>query len=187
MIRSACISLLLHASICVAQGMNEAKIEGQPLQYIKEGAVNGCGVRLFSFELNQDLMTGQGWDGSINVWASGVANVKGLTYDLNIKEMESGKRPKHGEIEKFWLKAPGSRATTPRDGKIFPGEDAGSILYVTEIDVALALFDAVFQDKSITVGLRRKGERSDRLYFGRAKLSDAERQQLILCMGEVSR
>lgn len=60
---------------------------------------------------------------------TGVAAVKGTSFDFDVKKVGTGEKPRTVPIETVWLKAPNLPATTSRTGKIYDGEDAGSKIY----------------------------------------------------------
>lgn len=187
-IAMASIALLcLLPWISSAQNLLEARIEGQPLIYLKDGNIEGCGVRLFAFQLDPVGSAGTGWDVSFNFWTNGLATAKGLAYDIDVRELKAGKKPKNARLERFWIKAPNVSATQPRENRIFPGDDAGSIMYAIGLDTAIDLLKATFAKETLTVSIRRAGERTERLYFGIPSLSDAEREQLMNCVSEAAR
>ena len=70
----ACVALN-----AAAQGVVPTEMNGQPLQYMKDGKVIGCGIRIIagralgddSFEFSEV---------SVNLYASGTALIKGVAY-----------------------------------------------------------------------------------------------------------
>jgi hypothetical protein len=174
-------------SISSAQNLLEARIDGQPLIYLKEGNIQGCGVRLFSVQLDAVGSTGKSWDVSFSYWTNGLAVAKGLAYDIDVRELKAGKKPRNARLEQFSIKAPNVSATRPRENRILSGEEAGSIMYVIDLGTALDLFKAIAAKETFTVSIRRPEERTDRLYFGIPALTDTEREQLMNCVGEAAR
>lgn len=179
--------LIFLPAMGIAQALEEASIEGQPLVYMKDGKADGCGIRLISIRSDPAGNTGTAWDVSFNFWRSGLATVKGLSYNIDVRAVSAGKKPTNASLAQFWIKAPATIATRPLDNKFHPGEDPGSIIYAVPLDTAIDLFKATVDKQRLTVGIRRTGERGERLYFGEVALTKAEREQVLQCISDVAR
>jgi hypothetical protein len=155
--------------------------------YMKAGKVDACGIRVLGVTINADLATGLGVDGSINIYASGLSAVKGLSYDVKVGALKAGAKPRGVPLESFWFKAPGQDATHPIDGKFHDGEDIGSKLYVAKAETILEIYKAIIDGQALTIGVKRTQERSERIYFGRVKMSEEEHRQAITCLAELLR
>ena len=144
---AGCLSLALcgFCNVAFGQAAEEAQITGQPLMYMKSGKVDGCGIRFIAVLIDPTLRGGRGVDGSINLWASGAAVVKGLSYDIDVAAMRSGTKAKRAQVERFWLKAPGQPATNPADGRFHNSDDEGAKLYGVKFDEGFELYKAAFE------------------------------------------
>lgn len=71
---------LFASGVTQAQNVIPLQISGQPLQYMKDGTVTGCGVRMVGV---RPTAPGRAeiFDVSINVYTSGVSVLKGLSYN----------------------------------------------------------------------------------------------------------
>jgi hypothetical protein len=155
--------------------------------YMKSGKVDGCGIRFIAVLIDPTLRGGRGVDGSINLWASGAAVVKGLSYDIDVAAMRSGTKAKRAQVERFWLKAPGQPATNPADGRFHNSDDEGAKLYGVKFDEGFELYKAAFEGALITIGVKRSNERGERLYFGKVDMSDGEKAQALSCLSELGK
>src|SRR5688572_21265738 len=95
-----CLGLLLNTGAW-GQHVVQAQIEGQPLVYVREGAVNGCGVRLFGGQAGT-VGAVPYFDVSFNLWRNGAGIVKAMSYDLRVEELAAGKRPVGLPISSAW-------------------------------------------------------------------------------------
>jgi hypothetical protein len=174
---SICVAPFAHAQVA-----EEANLTGQPLMYMKNGQVDGCGVRLIGIVVASNLKKAEAIDGSVNVTMDGYGTVKGLSYDMIPgKAMERRNIP----IERFWLKAPGSEATHPRDGQFHKTDDVGGRMYIVSVDAALQVLIAAVTDKTINVGLKRTPELRERIYFGRVEMTQGEKDQVLSCLDDL--
>jgi hypothetical protein len=167
----------------------EALIMGQPLQYMKEGHVNGCGVRLFGLVNPNKERDTEGFDVSFNLYLPGFGLIKGgglnVTADDFAKRRTGKRKPKPKSL---WLKAAGLRATQPRDGGVLQAEDPPeAAMYVTSgIESVVGLFGAIFVGKPIQVGILQHNEPVERVYYGPVALKDSEKAEIAGCIEELS-
>lgn len=168
-----------------AQSMEEAQISAQPLVYMKQGKLEGCGIRFIGVLLAPNLKTGRGLDTSVNIWTTGMAAAKGLSYDIDVAALRAGGKTNRAPINSFWIKAPDSNATSPLEGRINDSDDAGGKIYLIAFDSALPIFRAVIEEKSLMFGVGRQNETGEKIYFGVAKLSKAELEQITQCLREM--
>jgi hypothetical protein len=113
--------------------------------------------------------------------------VKGLSYDVDVAAMRAGSKPRAAQLERFWIKAPEANATHPEDGRFHDSEDVGGKIYSVSFEAGLAIYKAIFDGASIAIGLKRIEERGDRIYFGKVDMSEAEKQQAIGCLVELTK
>ena len=181
----------LHAS---SQDVVETGLDGQALVYMKDGVIDGCGIRVLVVDLpaayNQvSLITA--YDVSFNLKPSGLAVVQARSTDATLSDYESGDKNRRRAIapEKFWLKASGARPTAPdkrMNGTMLPGDDRGSVVYLSELDSVIALFTAHGARKPISMGVIRPGMRTERVFSGQINMSDSERKQVSSCLDELA-
>lgn len=184
------LAAVVFAFLCsgpLAQGMHEAVIVGQPMQYMKDGRVSGCGVRLIGLVSPATNNPAIGFDVSFNLDFEGFGFVKGgglrVYYDGTGRAIQERKVIKP---IKLWIRAPGHAATMPAGGRVFDGQDPPQmIMYATSIDSSAALFLAVSQRRSVQVGVHFLGEATERVFYGVAVLSESESGQLGACISEI--
>lgn len=179
-------ALILGATILVgqAQTMIEANLTGQPLSYQKNGVVTGCGMRIFAFVQTPGSQMGRVLDASFNFWDGGQSLVKAIFSEYDAQALQRGQKMRALPISRVWLKASGSKATDPLNGKVSPGEDEHSIIYATSLDSVLDLFLTVLDKQPISIGLQQKTDKQERIYFGTVALTDSEARQVRLCLDE---
>lgn len=172
-----------------AQNVVTADLRGQPLVYLKGGKLSGCGIRVIIVDTPPKLTDATQvpvWDFSFNLYLPGTAAVKIGSYNVSANEIRSGKfeaKPKNVPTAMGWLKAPNSEATNPLNG-VGKSEDAGFILYSTELDSVLALFKAQLDQSAVLVGTRREGAKMDRIFSGPIAMSETENAQIVQCLKE---
>lgn len=184
---AACLAFV--ARLALAQMMISATISGQALQYMKDGRVSGCGIRMVGIEGVRASGPMVVFDASFNTVLPGLGTVKGDSQLVTLAQMQAGQsgqmRPRPVA---FWIRAPGSRATQPREGRmigaITPPE---AVMYVTDrLDDVMALFTAVASGKPIQVGIRQRGESVDRVFYGTVTLSDGDRGTVHQCFSDLA-
>jgi hypothetical protein len=177
-----------------SQNVVETGLDGQALVYMKDGAIDGCGVRVLVVDVpaaydQASLITA--YDVSFNLKPSGVAVVQARSTDATLSDYESGDKNRRKAVapDKFWLKASGARATAPvekMNGKMLPGADRGTVVYVSDRDSVTALFAAHGARKPITMGVIRPGMRTERVFSGQINMSDSERKQVAACLDRLA-
>lgn len=185
--RLAASGILLTPSALMAQNVIPTNMEGQPLMYMKDGAVNGCGLRIIGGNPSQTSAIVNMFDVSINVYRSEGAMVKIVSYSTTVAELQTNKPPKTIKVKSGWLKTPGEKATDPGVNPAVSGDDPNSILYRTSIDSAISIFTAYARQQPISVGIFRAADTSERVYYGRINMSSQEMEQHRSCIQELSR
>jgi hypothetical protein len=176
-----CLSMYV-APFAAAQTAVEAQLSGQPLMYMKDGKVDGCGIRLVGVVVLSTLKDGIALDASVNIYNTGVGVVKALSYDVTLGAGQAGSKHRTMAIDRFWLKSPSGEATHPQDGQFHKTDDGGGRLYTVTVEDALNLLLAAATGNVVTLGLKRSAESHERIYFGRAKMTEGEKNQVISCM-----
>lgn len=166
-----------------AQNMDALDFELQPLQYMRQGEVDACGARLFGAIPWGGTNQGRGVDISVNLRREG-ALVKALTYDI---ALSTGAKPtiRSVPIETAWIRAQGKKAARPIDGKPKSGETPDSIIFLVDMEAAADALIAVLDRRQIQVGIKRKAESGERIFYGVAKAAEGDMQQLAMCMKEL--
>lgn len=172
-----------------AQNVISAPMLGQPLVYMKDGALYGCGVRLIVVDSpkNPTAAPVAVYDLSFNLHMPGTGIMKGGSMDVPSSQIHSGQLDKNKtkpvQLAAFWLKAKENPATSPLQGTA-KGADAGTILYAADLDAVFPLFNAQVRGEPLLVGTKRQGAKTERLFTGVVKMKDDEQEQLNQCMKE---
>jgi hypothetical protein len=174
----------------VAQNVIPGDMRGQPLVYVKEGKIYGCGIRFILVDVPQNLgdqSVVSTYDLSFNLYMPIHPVVKGGSYDVTAADFKRGNLSKVKPIapSTIWLKADGARATAPQMGHITKSDDPGFFLYTTDLDPILALFGAFNRKEVILVGTKRPGARSERVFSGSIEMEPAERERVSSCIVEL--
>lgn len=180
------LCLVLMASSALAQAVFPSDIRGQPLMYMKDGIVEGCGVRFLIIDIVPGRNVVPVYDMSFNLYRT-FAAVKAGSYDVHIDELRAGKpmgTEKRVSLTTAWLKAANTPATTPLNG-MHQSDDKGFFLYEADVERVTPLFLAVMRGESISVGARREKDKGDRIFAGPVKLDPAELEQLTQCAAEL--
>lgn len=176
----------LHGS--AAQNVHPTKLVGQPLMYMKEGSVVGCGIRTVG---GQPAGYGPIWkwvDASVNVYVGGGGLVKMISYDENVERMNAGirEKPKPLRVQSGWFKAQGARATTPFEGAVGRAGDGESLIYGTDLATSLAVVKGYLKKETISIGVRRQSETTEAIYAGVIEMTDKEDTQFRQCFRELT-
>jgi hypothetical protein len=181
---------LTWSSFADPQDIVNTGLDGQALVYVKDGAIDGCGVRVLVVDVpagysQASLITA--YDVSFGLKPSGVAVVQARSTDATLSDYESGDKSRRKAVapDKFWLKASGARATAPietMNGGMLAGSDRGAMMYVSDLESVTALFAANGARKPISIGVMRPGMRTERVFSGRINMSDSDRRQVASCL-----
>lgn len=185
---AAAIAFVVVAVSAFAGMILPARISGQPLQYMKDGRIHGCGIRLVGIVEPTDPSRIEGFDVSLNLYDSGIALIKGGGFLTTAAGMTSGHKNLGGrKPDSLWLKAPGSKATEPISGEVLPAEDPlEAVMYGTsDFDAVRALWEAIMGATPLQVGIRFPQEPVDRIYQGVASLNNTELAQIRDCFSEL--
>jgi len=191
--RALALSLLAAATVGCSETVVEARLDGQPLVYLKDGIVDGCGVRVIVVELPSNRSAPiTAYDASFNIKAPGRGIITAQTADATLADFESGKPERRKAIppESFWFKALGGKATAPDDrtaGKMLAGDEAGSVVYLSDVGPVMALFTSQAARKPIQMGVKRPGAAAEKIFSGTIEMSDGDRARIAACVAELSR
>ena len=176
------------SAAAAAGPVTEVNFLGQPLQYTKQGAVDGCGVRLVGITAPvPGVKKVHTLDVSFNVANPGGGIVKGGLMTLSVQALAARKLDQAVEvpIKGLWLKAPGSPATTPAEGKVLRAvTHKHALMYGARLPPVLALIEAMQEGKPIQVGFRVSADDMDHVFFGKVEMTDAETAQFTQCYSE---
>ncbi len=139
----------------LAQNMLEAKVSGQPLIYMKDGTLRGCGLRIFSVYVANDLST-VAIDTSVNIYTNKMFAFKGEVSEFAAPKQGRMSTPRAIEIESVWIKPPQVDATRPL-AEVMKGDNNRSLLYLIPLDSALAVILSAAKGQSISMGFRKVG------------------------------
>lgn len=167
-------------------------LTAQPQIMMKDGKVDGCGVRIIGMEETTSMDARvSNFDVSFALYANGIAGLKGLALDdVSMRDVAKAKAAgktlslKYVPLESFWIKSPVNSATTPINGKVLSGENRLSLLYVASFPLVAELFQPVFDQTTIQVGIKRKSDKVGYIYFGVPMMSKEELKQLSMCIDE---
>jgi hypothetical protein len=180
-VRLLSASLLWWASATFpAQVPASLAIAALPLTHVRDGQVQGCGMRFTGGEARSPVSS---WfDVSINVFRRGIGIAQSIAYEIRRSEVEGDSRPTIAPVESTWVRA-GER--TARRGENTARN--GSLVYTLVSDDVVDVFEAVARDEPVTLGIKRWGEASDIVYMGRAMMNDESRHQIGACLVELLR
>jgi hypothetical protein len=180
----AVVALGLHCTV-LAGPVTEVMLSAQPQQFTKEGAIDGCGVRLVGIaEPVPRHKKVPVFDVSFNVVNPSGGIVKGGLMDLPVQAMLKGDLNAAVEvpIKNLWLRAPGSTATKPTRGKpLKAASQKHALMYGTELEPVLDLIAAMKDGKPIQVGFHTTSEDMERVFFGKIEMKEAESAQFAEC------
>lgn len=178
-VRLASASLLSWACAAPAAEVTASlAIEALPLAHMRDGQVQGCGLRFTGGEAQSPVSS---WfDVSLNVFRQGIAIAQSIGYEIRRSEVEGDSRPTMAPVESTWLRAGGR---TARRGENM--ERNGSLVYTLVPDDVVEVFEAVAKGEPVTLGIKRWGEPIDRVYTGRAVMDGESRHRIGACLAEL--
>jgi len=162
-----------------AQSTKSAAIEAEPLTYVRDGEVQGCGVRLTGGEPSTPASS---WfDVSFNVFRRGVGIAQSIAYEIRRSDLEGDSRPAKVPVQSAWLS--GGAGSTRRGENI---ERRDSLIYMLAADEVLALFETVAAGEPLTLGIKRWDQRTDAVYTGTPTLSSDSRLEISTCLARLA-
>jgi hypothetical protein len=180
---------LLMAGTASGQNVIPMRIQGQPLVYMKEGKVDGCGIRFVMVDAPPkftDTTKITMYDVSFNIYTSGLALIKGGASDATSADFKAGNysTAKPVLLKTLWIKARGNEATTPLTG-MKRSDDPGMITYVADEERVAALFVALAKEEPILVGTQRPEAKSERIFSGKIDVTHSELQEISACVKQL--
>ena len=150
----------------------------QPLTHVREGQVQGCGLRLTGGAAGRAASS---WfDVSVNVFGTGGSLVQAIVYELKASEYDGEARPARVPVRSTWIRV--GEGSTRRGENI---ERKDTLVYRLLAEDALALFEALAEGRSIAVGIRRWGEPEESVHKGAPALDEAARAEVGACLGRL--
>lgn len=162
-----------------AQSTGHIPMEALPVVHMRQGVVQGCGVRLTGGE--PDPAVSSWFDVSFNVFRRGFGLAQSIAYEMKPSGYEGEGRPATVPVQSTWLKAADEGNTRRGENT----ERRESLVYRLLADDVLALFEAVASDRPITLGIRQWGQRADVVYTGTPDLSADSRRQIGACLAQL--
>lgn len=154
-------------------------LEATALSHVRDAVVHGCGVRLTGGVPGTPVSS---WfDVSFNVFRRSVGLVQSMAYEIRRSEYDGESRPDRVSVQSTWITASDAGG---RLGENIERRD--TLVYRVLVDDVLALFEAVATGRALTLGIRRWGEREDRVHSAIASLDTDSRRQVAACLGALS-
>lgn len=164
----------------------EMSMKGQPLQYTKDGRIDGCGVGIVgTTTIDPQIKRVQVIDVSFNVAFPIVGIIKGGMLEATYAAVMAGNISSATKvrISNIWMKAPNGKPTRPVTGKPIQAEsDKSNLMYATGASSMLPLVEAVREGHPIQVGFHIPADGLDRVFFGRVEMTQGESAQFADCM-----
>ena len=183
------LALFCFALLSYAERLMPMEFIGQPLMLLEKGNPQSCGIRIVGIQTplnfnnpNEVLFAP---DGSFMFDKKGYGLVKALAYQITVKDVTSDKAAKDIPFKSFWFKADNFKATTPII-KPYKGEQKYSLLYATEADSVIGLYNAVLNNEVIKFALKFENASQDVAYYGKVSIKKDELQQVVSCMDELT-
>ena len=162
-----------------AQSGPPMPIEAQPLTHVRDGEVQGCGLRLTGGEPGKQ--TSSWFDVSFNVFRRGLGLAQSIAYEIKRSDYEGDSRPAKVPVQSTWLRI--------SDGATRLGENTeqrDALVYSLVMDDVLAVFEAVARGRAVTLGIKRWGQRVDAVYTGAPFLTDDSRSRMSACLADLA-
>ena len=157
-----------------AQAPAPIPISAQPLTHLREGRIQGCGVRLTGGEPGKQVSA---WfDVSFNLFHRGLGLAQSIAYEIRRSE-DGESRPQKVAVRSAWLRA---NETDTRLGENLEQRD--SLVYTLLGDDVLSLFAALANNQPLTVGIKRWDQREDSVYTATALLDRESRGRIGACL-----
>lgn len=167
------------ATAAYSQSTLPALIEAQPLHHVRDGRVEGCGVRLTGGE--PDKAASSWFDVSFNIFRHGVGVAQAIAYEIRRSEFAGNSRPAIVPVRSTWLKAGEGSARLGESS-----ERGESLVYQMAIDDVLVLFAALANGEPVSLGIKRWGQRVDAVYVGAPVLSSDSRHRIGRCLDNLA-
>lgn len=154
-------------------------MEAQPLTHVRDGRVQGCGLRLTGGDPGKQ--TSSWFDVSFNVFRRGPGLAQSIAYEIRRSEYEGDSRPARVPVQSTWLRV--------SDGATRLGENTerrDTLVYTLLMDDVLALFEAVANGEAVTLGIKRWDQRTDAVYTASPQLSTDSRHRMSACLADLA-
>ncbi len=179
-----CLSLCL-ASPSDAGTLIESMFSGQPVMFIDKGVPTGCGIRFVGLAKPTGSSTRfDGIDVSLITSRDGGGMIKGGGF-VDARMVGDQSKRREYRPTALWLRAAGSNAVLPNGaGFLSNVESPNAVLFASEqLKDVLDVLNAAINSAPIQIGIHRPGEKAERIYYGIVEMSEADKVQLIECLG----
>lgn len=190
-LKIAAIASLSLPALLSAGSLSEATFIGQIQQSMELGKVSSCGVAISAMEIAQPPTgTLNIFNGSLYLVNLSSGLVKGRAAKADAALLVSGKFSekdiKPVPTKYIWAKGYRSKATAARSlREVMRLDDPTYIIYNSDFDSIMGVFDSILQRKPIQVGMLAQGAPNDTVLFGVVEISDAEREQFRECLSDL--
>lgn len=181
--KSHTLSILICAAlVCADAGAQDAlPIAAGALTFEREGAVNGCGVRLTGGAVGAGGPS-TWFDVSFNVFRHGIALAQATAFEIRRADFTGESPTARVPLQSAWLRTANGNATLGENN-----ERADTLVYPLRDEAVFELFDAVARGQTLSVGVQRWGDRVDAVYSGAPVLTDQTREQIGECLEKLLR
>ena len=183
--------ILLFCNSSFAERLLPVDFIGQPQMLLKDSNVNACGIRFMGIQSPSDSSDSSApiWiaDASFMLYSNNMGLVKALISESTVSALsKNNKKVNKKTFNTFWMKADNSPATNPVKGNAVDGEDAGSKIYITDIDPLISLYLAAMSGEHIKLAYKFKDESKNMILYGKVSLSEDDFKQIKGCMDELA-
>lgn len=177
-----CAALLagLCAGTAGAQNIVNVAISGQPLQYLTDGQVTGCGLRLAATRVMTDGRT-EASELSVSMYSDGRAQVDAIAFAREVVAPGATPASRPVKVRAGWVRAKGGDATAPNAAPI-ASDDGLSLVYATRIEPVFGVFLAQRRGEAVQMSVARAGEPGAVVVSGVPRMGRAEESQLTKCV-----
>lgn len=167
--------LLWMAAAQAGEDMALTQIEVRPLEHVRDGRVQGCGLR---FTVGAPAQPSSAWlDVSVNVFRRGIGLAQAILYEIGRSEYDGESRPATVPVQRAWVKAPG---VDPRVGEAL--EQRESLIYRMVAEDVLALFEATARGEPVVLGIKRWGASGETVHTGVPVMPPPARAAVSACL-----
>ena len=175
---SVWVGLFLIAFFGAGHAAERMPLGASALTHGQAAQIQGCGVRVTAGRAAQKSKS-LWMDLSFNVYASGVALVQAIAYEMPPSTYEGEAKPRRLSVQRAWVK-PRDESGTTRLGENTEARD--TLIYALTLEDAIRLFGAVAAAEPLAIGMRPWGEPREWLFEGIAELPDGARAEIATCL-----
>lgn len=163
----------------LAQTPGALPLAGEALTHSRDGAVEGCGLRLTGGEATSG--DNSLWvDLSVNVYRRGIALVQAIAYEIDVPRYEpKDTPPQRVPVQRAWVKPQAAERSTRLGENVDVRE---TLVYRITFEDATALFEAVASEQPVAVGVRPWGRPRETIVSGPVTLRGDTRARIADCL-----